>query len=263
MGLRDKVVWITEADSETGRSIIRRFAREGARFLLNSASGGAAIQEELALLDREGLAYATVNNTLLKRSETETMLAEAEAALGPLSVLIHNNNTVVRSSVEACTEEAFWESLDANAKTAFISTQAAGRSMKEREQGKIIFISSIHADKPTGSAFAYSAAKGAVGMLAKEAALALGRHGISVNTVKVGPFEGDDELFRSDFSTLYNDYRYKVPNAVLGDGNDLAELALFLASDEARYLNGADIAFDGGFLLHYMNFKMKKPKPAP
>ncbi|MHA7964683.1 SDR family NAD(P)-dependent oxidoreductase [Paenibacillus sp. CAU 1782] len=263
MRLQDKVVWITEADSDTGRGIIARFAREGARFLLNSASGGANIQEELALLDREGSVYVTVNCDLLKRAETEKMLAGAESILGPLGVLIHNNSTVIRASVEHCPEESFWESLDANAKTAFISTQAAGRSMREREQGKIIYLSSIHAEKPTGSAFTYSIAKGAVGMLAKEAALALGRYGISVNTVRIGPFEGDDELFHSDFSTLYNDYRYKVPNAVLGDGDDLAELALYLASDEARYLNGADIAFDGGFLLHYMNFKMKKPKPAP
>lgn len=259
MRLLDKMVFITDADSESGKSIIRRFAGEGARLLLNSASSGEALQEELAWLREEGIPYLTANHSLLKRAETEELLRDAEKRLGPVEVLIHNHNAVTRSSVENCNEESFLNSLDLNAKTAFISTQAAGRSMKERQRGKIIYISSIHAEKPTGSAFSYSVAKGAVKMLTKEAALALGRHGVSVNTIELGPMEGHDGLFKSEISTLYTDFRYKVPNAELGTEDDLAELALFLASDEARYVNGADIRFDGGFLLHYMNFKMKKP----
>lgn len=96
-------------------------------------------------------------------------------------------------------------------------------------------------------------------MLAKEAALVLGRSGVSVNTIELGPIAGDNEQFESSLSTLYNDYEYKVPNAVLGNYDDLAELILFLSSDESRYMNGSDIRLDGGFLLHYMNFKMKRP----
>lgn len=95
-------------------------------------------------------------------------------------------------------------------------------------------------------------------MLPKEAALVLGRFGVSVNTIELGPLEGDDELYQSTISTLYNEYEFKVPNAALGSYEDLAELVLFLASDEARYINGSDIRLDGGFLLHYMNFKMKR-----
>ncbi|MNE75690.1 putative 2,4-dienoyl-CoA reductase [compost metagenome] len=96
-------------------------------------------------------------------------------------------------------------------------------------------------------------------MLSKEAALVLGRHGVRVNTIELGPLEGDNDIFESDISTLYHDYEYKVPNAVLGSHDDLAELIHFLSSDSSRYINGSDIRLDGGFLLHYMNFKMKRP----
>jgi glucose 1-dehydrogenase len=99
-------------------------------------------------------------------------------------------------------------------------------------------------------------------MLAKEAAIALGRSGVRVNTIELGPVAGDDERFASAFSTLYRDYQYKIPAAELVTHEDLAELVLFLASDEARLINGEDIRLDGGFLLHYMDVKMKQP-PLP
>lgn len=131
--------------------------------------------------------------------------------------------------------------------------------MKNTLAGKIIYVSTIHAEKPTGSAFTYSIAKGAVKMLSKEASLVLGRYGVSVNTIELGPLPSDNAIFQSTLSTLYDDYEYKVPNALLGSDEDLAELVAFLSSDYSRYMNGADIRLDGGFLLHYMNFKMKKP----
>jgi glucose 1-dehydrogenase len=80
-----------------------------------------------------------------------------------------------------------------------------------------------------------------------------------VNVIEMGPVEGDDYTFRSQISSLYEDYEYKVPNAVLGTVEDTAHLLLYLCSEEARYINGADIRMDGGFLMHYIDFKMKRP----
>ncbi|WP_028610766.1 SDR family NAD(P)-dependent oxidoreductase [Paenibacillus harenae] len=259
MKLHDKVVFVTDADNDSGRAVTKRLAAAGASFILNSGSGGSLLADELHLLRQAGLKTLVVNVDLSKSSETAAMLDYAEEQLGAVDILVFNSSFVHRASVEDCEEVPFVESLRVNAKSAFICTQAVGRQMQQRQSGRIIYISSIHAEKPTGSSFAFSVSKGAVKMLAKEAAIVLGRNGVCVNTIELGPLKGDDEIFQSTFSTLYRDYEYKVPNAVLGTADDLAELVLFLSSDAARYINGSDIRLDGGFLLHYMNFKMKRP----
>ena len=259
MNLQNKIVFITDSDSSSGKAVLSRLSQNGAHFILNSYSGGVELTRELALIREAGLQAIVVNIDLGKSAVVADMLQFAEQQLGKVDVLIHNNNAVYPGSVEHGEEELFLQSLAVNAKSAFICTQAVGKQMREKQAGKIIYISSIHAEKPTGSAFTYSLSKGAVKMLSKEAALVLGRFGVSVNTIELGPMEGDDKLFQSSISTLYNEYEYKVPNAVLGRNEDLAELVLFLASDEARCINGSDIKLDGGFLLHYMNFKMKRP----
>lgn len=259
MGSQWRTVWITDADSDSGRAILRRLAADGCRFILNSKSGGARIAAELEKLRQAGLEAAVVQIDAASSGEVNDMLRLAEPQVGTVDTLVHNNNEVLTASVESCEEDRFLQCLRANAKTAFVCTQAVGRYMATKPGGSIVYVSSIHAEKPTGSAFAYSAAKGAVKMLAKEAALVLGRHGVRVNTIELGPVKGDDEVFAGTISTLYRDYEYKVPNAVPGNSEDIAELVAFLSSDAARYVNGADIRLDGGFLLHYMNVKMKRP----
>ncbi|MBD2869913.1 SDR family NAD(P)-dependent oxidoreductase [Paenibacillus arenilitoris] len=261
MKLQNKVVFVTDADNEVGKSVVKRLSEEGASLILNSGSGGGALAGELADIREAGRQALVVNVDLSSGEEVADMLAAAEEALGSVDVLVHNQALVRKASVETCEEALFLESLKINAKTAFFCTRAVGRQMQRKQAGSIIYVSSIHAEKPTGSSFAFSVSKGAVKMLAKEAALVLGRSGVRVNTIELGPLDGreDGELFGSDFSTLYRDYEYKVPNASLGTSDDLAELVLFLSTDGSRYVNGSDIRLDGGFLLHYMNHKMKRP----
>lgn len=255
------VVMITDADSPSGKALIRQFAESGAGLVLNSASGGDAIEEELRFASSTGAAALVASSNLASREEVEGLLAEAEKSLGPVDVLLHNNDRYLAALTESCSEADFAAVMDDNAKSAFLCAQAAGKRMAEREKGNIVFLSSIHAVKPTGSSFAYSASKGAISMLAKEAALYLGRFGIRVNAIERGPVEGDNERFRSGFSTLYDSFDRKVPSGKLGSHEDAAVVARFLVSEDARYLNGADIRLDGGFLLHYMDHKMKSPKP--
>jgi 3-oxoacyl-[acyl-carrier protein] reductase len=258
MRLGEKIVFLTEADSSAGRAIFRRLSAEGASFILNSASGGEAIRDELERSHASGRKAMIVNVDTCNRDDVDRMLETASRELGEVDILVHNNDLTEPGTVEHGGEDWFRRLIDYNAKSAFICTQAVGRRMAERHTGKIVFVSSIHAEKPTGSSFPYSASKGAVKMLTREAALRLGRSGVTVNAIEFGPVEGDDERFRSDLSLLYEHYRTKVPNAVPGTHDDLAEAVLFLASDESRFVNGADIRVDGGFLMHYLDGKMKR-----
>lgn len=259
MRLRNKVVFLTDADSASGKAVIRKLAPEGAFFILNSTSRGIELQDELALCRALGTQTWVDCVDLCASVEVEALLAKATEQLGAVDVLVHNQNVVRPVSVEACAEAEFLELLAINAKSAFITTQIAGKQMAAKGTGRIIYISSIHAEKPTGSSFVYSASKGAVQMLSREASLALGRFGVHVNHIQMGPVEGSDLVFQSEISSLYEDYRYKVPSAVLGSYDDAADLVLYLSSDESGYINGADIRVDGGFLNHYLDVRTKKP----
>ncbi|WP_059045683.1 SDR family NAD(P)-dependent oxidoreductase [Paenibacillus rubinfantis] len=255
-----QVILLTDADNPVGKAMIRRFAGEGAHFLLNSESNGTAAIAEIDFAKASGSKVIVRNVDLSADAGASELVLLAERELGPLDVLIHNNDRLVSMSIEGGPEPSYREVINANAKSAFLCARAAGKVMAPRESGCILFVSSIHAEKPTGSSFAYSASKGAIKMLAKEAALELGRHGIRVNTIEVGPLEGDNERFQSSLTTLYRSYDTKVPSARLGTAEDIANVACFLASEEARYVNGADLRLDGGFLLHYMDHKMKQPR---
>ena len=259
MKLQDKVVFITDGENPSGRAILKRFAAEGASFVINCPSNDASILDELEPYRLRGSTIKIVQIDLCSSAEVTAMLDRTAAEMGSIDILIHNNHLVKPASVEYSDEGLFYEMLNTNAKTAFVTTQLVGKQMSSREKGKIVFIGSIHAEKPTGSSFIFSAAKGAVQMLSREASLVLGRFGVNVNHIQLGPTVGDDLVYQSSYSPLYEDYEYKIPNAILGTFDDLANLALFLVSDEARYINGADIRIDGGFLNHYLDVKTKKP----
>ncbi|MFC0212995.1 SDR family NAD(P)-dependent oxidoreductase [Paenibacillus chartarius] len=254
-----RVVFITDADSKSGQALVRRFARDGSGLLLNSVSGGEALQECLDSARAFGCEAVVANIDLCRSAEVAALLAEAETKLGSVDVLLHNQCAISPAGVEHGDEAAFLNIVQANAKTAFFCTQAVGKQMAARGSGAVVFVGSIHADKPAGASMPFSASQGAVKMLAREAALFLGRYGVRVNMIEMGPVEGAAEQFRSDISALYDSYRYKVPSGLPGTYEDMAELAYFLAGAESRYVNGADIRLDGGFLMHYMDHRMKKP----
>lgn len=259
MRLQGKAVFLTDADSPSGKALIPRLYEEDARLLLSSDSGGEAIAAELEGCRSVGKSVIVGRIDPCDGGQVGDLLDRAQRQWGAVDVLVHNRSPVKPASVETCEESLFRELIDAGAKSAFIAAQAAGARMAAKGAGTILFIGSIHAEKPTGSSFAFSAAMGAVQMLSREASLALGRHGITVNHIQMGPVLGDDERFGSGISALYEDYRFKVPGTELVTYRDLANLVIFLASQEARHLNGADIRLDGGFLNHYLDVKMNKP----
>jgi len=257
--LPKQTVFITDADSDSGKALIAKFSGSGANLLLNSLRDSSDWEHELNALKSNGTRAFVAGANLCSSQELSAMLDAAESEIGTIDVMIHNQSVSRQASVESCKEAMFFEIMQSNAKSAFFCTQAAGKRMAARGSGSIIYVSSIHSEKPTGSAFLYSASQGAVKMLAHEAALFLGRQGVRVNVIEMGPVEGTGARFTSGISGLYDNYQYKVPSGSLGTYEDLAELAYFLSQDEARYVNGADIRLDGGFVMHYMDFRMKKP----
>jgi NAD(P)-dependent dehydrogenase (short-subunit alcohol dehydrogenase family) len=193
--------------------------------------------------------YLATHSDLLSSREIDEVFRKVIEQFGKINVLIHNQNFVARSSIEECDEETFLKVMDWNTKTAFFCTQAAGRYMKEG--GRILYLSSIHDEKPTGCAFTYSLSKGAVKMLCRESAVMLGRKGIRSNLIELGAGREDDRIFESDLSNLYKHYEYKIPIDAYISYRDVSNLVSFLCSEESAALNGADIRMDGGHTLNY------------
>jgi len=290
MRLEGKTVILTDASSPVGRAVARRFALEGARLALNfpvvdenytgtdesaCTSMNAAAGTDMNIAAGTGICtdtselsefkdtmsasgHITVSIDPASKQQVDGFVEDVMHAFGKIDALVHGNNDVRRLSLLECTDDEFMRAMDVNAKSAFLFTQAAGRRMKDARAGHILYMSTIHDEKPTGAAFAYSISKGAVQMLMREAAVDLGVYGICVNSIGCGPVEGDDILYESDISKLYENLDARIPMRHVGTPEDFASLALFLCGDENRFINGEDIRVDGGFLLNYgtrMNYE--------
>ena len=252
MKLKDRVVFITDGASAVGCIIAERFKSEGAILALNIYPSNSASNQGDIL---------TGANPVSKK-EVDAAVASVLDKYGRIDVLVHNNNEVIRADIEDCSDELYDKTLEINTKSAFLFVQAAGAPMKQAGRGNFVFISSIHDEKPNGAAFAYSIAKGAIKMLAREMVLDMGPSNIRTNIVSMGPIEGHDELFYSELSPLYEHTRERIVNDKYGSLDDVANAALFFAGDDCLSVNGSELVLDGGFLLSYYSAK-RTPVPQP
>jgi NAD(P)-dependent dehydrogenase (short-subunit alcohol dehydrogenase family) len=251
--LKDKVVFITDAQSRIGRAMAALFVQEGALLVQNifppipdflPVEGGMITQAD------------PVSKVSIEKAIKETL-----NKYGRIDSLIHNNNEVIPASLEGCDDNAFDRCMAVNLKSAFLYVRAAGVSMKEKKSGNFVFISSIHDEKPNGGAFAYSLAKGAVKMLTKEMALDLGPFNIRTNLISLGPLEEEEKIFYSDMSPLYEHVKEKIANEKFGTLADAANAALFFAGDDCQFANGSELKIDGAFLLSYFLRKFTSGQP--
>jgi NAD(P)-dependent dehydrogenase (short-subunit alcohol dehydrogenase family) len=270
--LKDKVVLITDGASPTGLEIAERFKAEGAILCLNVSRdilvSAASLSEGIdkALAVRRAAAIATllaedgvlVHANPVVKEEVDAGVATVLDKYGRIDVVVHNNNEVIRATLEDCSDEAFDMTMEINAKSALLFAQAAAAPMKKAAKGNFVFISSIHDEKPSGAAFAYSLAKGALKMLVKEMVLDLGPHNIRANIVNMGPMEGHEELFSSSVSPLYEHTKERIANMRLCTLEEVANAALFFASDDCPSANGCSLSLDGGFLLSYFSGRKRK-----
>ena len=172
-------------------------------------------------------------------------------SVGNISYLVHTDNVVFRASIEDITEEDFKRTLDYNTKSAFMTTKVFADNISKNGGGAIVYLSSLHDEKPTGCAFSYSIGKGAVKMLCKEMALFYGRKGVRANVVEADYTENQKQLFDSYISPFNYDAQTKIPLRRLAKPEDFAGITCFLLSDDASFINGADIRIDGGHILYY------------
>jgi NAD(P)-dependent dehydrogenase (short-subunit alcohol dehydrogenase family) len=232
---KDKNVWITGAETVLGRETARAFHAEGARLLLSGVKTS----------DLPGVVCCE-NNPI-----NEVYAEQALDLLDTLDITVVANRYIVNSTLLNSTVELFDEVIEQNLAAAWCAARATAGKIGKTRGGCILFISSIHGEKPSASAPLYSIACGGINMLVKEAAQDFGRLGIRVNQLRFGAMEGDGEIFKSDVSDLYNNMDERVPRGYAAKPEEAVKAALFLCSDDASFINGATLTADGGFLGFY------------
>ncbi|WP_088347821.1 MULTISPECIES: glucose 1-dehydrogenase [Rhodomicrobium] len=251
-----KTVVVTGAAAGIGRAIAGRFAAAGARALIadiDEAGGKAAAAE----LDAAGYFARFVRCDVGSEADVAAMVAAALEFGGSLDVMV--NNAAILDSADFLDLAAadFDRVLRVNLRGAFLAGQAAARQMVAQVKaggapGTVINLSSVNAIFALADHVAYSISKGGISQLTKAMALSLAPHGIrvnaigpgSINTAMLAQIMSDEAIRRRILS--------RTPLGRLGETDEIAEVALFLASPAASYITGQTIYADGGRLpLNY------------
>jgi NAD(P)-dependent dehydrogenase (short-subunit alcohol dehydrogenase family) len=242
-----RVVIVTGAGQGIGAGIAWRFAQAGAPVVVNYRTSAEGAQVVVARIEAGGGEAAAVQADVSREEGAIALIEAAVARFGRVDGLINNAGTYPLHTLLDMTA-ADWDAvIDANQRSAFLCTQAAARRMIEQgEGGTIVNITSIEAEHPAPAHSHYNAAKAAVAMFTRSAALELGPHGIRVNAVAPGLIwrEGLDE----DWPDGVARYRVAAPLGRLGTYDDVADACLFLSSPAARWITGVTLRVDGGVM---------------
>ena len=247
MRLKDKVAIVTGAASGMGASTAKLFASEGARVVvadLLKLEGGKVVAK-ISELDGQARFQAL---DVTREADWENTVSDTIAAYGQIDILV-NNAGVSGSHPDLLNTQTWDEQMDVNARGVFLGMQAVIPEMQKIGTGSIVNISSISGI--TGQSFVhmgYNAAKGAVRMATKAAAVQFAKDGIRVNSVHPGLMPA----MRTSQMTADPKVRDKMLSAVpigrVGRVEEVAYANLFLASDESSYITGIEMPVDGGFL---------------
>ncbi len=244
MRLKDRIVLLTDGMTEYGRALTQRFSQEGACVIVCVDAACSPIGT------KDNTAYFQCDPT--DETQVRALVDEAVRRYGRLDVLVSNIAEVEKMTLEDADDERMRRALSRNAASAFFFTQAAARHMRRQQSGKILYLGSIHSEKPVGSAIGFSLAMGAVEMLCREVALDMAGYSVQTVFVQMGAMQGDERRFESMVTPLYDHVKDKTPGGELVKWREIEDLLVYLASSECTAFNGATLRADHGFLLHYM-----------
>ncbi|MEQ1496914.1 MAG: SDR family oxidoreductase [Novosphingobium sp.] len=252
--VQGKKALITGAAQGLGAAQAMMLAREGAKVLLadinaEGAAGQAArINSELG----EGTAFA-VKLDVTQEADWVAAMEVAQARLGGLSVLVNNAGVGVRGNIETCTLAEWQKGFAINVESVFLGCQKAIPLLKDNQPGSIINISSIAGLIASDTMPGYNASKAAVWMLSKSVALYCAKMGWDIRSNSVHPTFIDTPILDGmvvstgkSKDVIMDKLARQIPLKRVGHPDDIANGVLYLASDESRFMTGAELKLDGG-----------------
>jgi glucose 1-dehydrogenase len=242
-----KVALVTGAGSGIGHAIARALSETGALVAVNDISAAAGkVAEELGGIGKAFPVVADVGDA----AQVPAMFDEVLANLGRLDILVNNVGVEIDAPFLEITEDDWDRVHRTNLKGTLLCSQHAARAMIDGNRGgRIINISSVHQDLPAFGIASYAAAKGGLRMLTKVMALELAEHGITVNAVAPGAIETPMNRSLIDSVQARTAFEGVVPARRIGRPEEVASVAVFLASAGASYITGSTYYVDGGLSL--------------
>ncbi len=247
MRLRGKVALVTGGSAGIGAAIAERFAAEGAHVAVCARRPGPLEALEGRLRARGG----SVSTSVLDVADSERLgrfVEEVAAERGRLDVLVNNAPSVTYASIADLDLEGFRADFRVNVEAAFVATRAALRPMTRQRQGSIINIASVSGLLALSGLSAYGSAKAALIHFTRQTAIEAGPHNVRANVIAPGVIntEATASGVAGPDTERGRKIAAQVPLRRFGEPREVADLALFLASDESAYVSGSLICIDGG-----------------
>jgi len=245
--LQGKVAVVTGASKGIGAGIAKAFAAQGASVVVNYASSSSGADAVVAEIKSAGGKAVAVRGSVAKEAEVRRLFVEAFEAFGRLDILVNNAGVYQFGALEEVTEAEFHRQFDTNVLGPILATREAVK-LFPAEGGSVINISSIASEKGLPGTTIYGATKGALDQVTRTHAIELAPKKIRVNTIAPGGVETEGThtagIIGSDMEAQMI---AGTPLGRLGLPDDIADVAVFLASDASRWITGDRIRVAGGF----------------
>jgi 3-oxoacyl-[acyl-carrier protein] reductase len=243
--LEDKVAIVTGASKGIGASIARHLAREGAAVVVNYASSRDGADRVVDEITRDGGRAIAVKADVGKRAEVEHLFAETASAFGRVDILVNNAGVYEFSPLEDVTEEHFRRQFDLNVLGPLLASQQAVKHFGPGG-GRIINVSSIASTLTLANSSVYNATKAALDAVTRTLAKELGVRNIRVNAINPGMVETEGLRAASFDEDFRKHVESRTPLGRIGQTQDIAPAAVFLASDESSWITGETLVIAGG-----------------
>jgi 3-oxoacyl-[acyl-carrier protein] reductase len=244
--LDGKVAVVTGASKGIGASIARHLASEGASVVVNYASSKTGAEKVVSEITAEGGSAIAVQADVGKATDIDRLFAETKKVFGKLDILVNNAGVFEFAPLENISEEHFHKQFNLNVLGLILTTQKAVEYFNGTG-GSVINISSVAAISPPAGAAVYSATKGAVDAITKSLAKELGARNIRVNSINPGMVETEGVHAAGFLGTdFHKQIVAQTPLGRIAQPQDIAKVAVFLASEDSGWISGETLLVSGG-----------------